>query len=45
MLAFGLHSIAQQKSTLCGTDEHNKFLQSTNPQLKIEEEKETMTYK
>ena len=38
MLAFGLHSIAQQKSTLCGTDEHNKFLQSTNPQLKIEEE-------
>lgn len=38
MLAFGLSSIAQQKSTLCGTDEHNKFLQSTNPQLKIEEE-------
>jgi len=38
MLAFGLHSIAQQKTTICGTDEHNKFLQSTNPQLKIEEE-------
>ena len=38
MLAFGLHSIAQQKSSFCGTDEHNKFLQSTNPQLKIEEE-------
>lgn len=38
ILAFGLHSIAQQKSTICGTDEHNKFLQTTNPQLKIEEE-------
>ena len=38
LLAFGLHSTAQQKSTFCGTDEHYKFLQSTNPQLKIEED-------
>ncbi|MFZ4799945.1 MAG: M43 family zinc metalloprotease [Bacteroidia bacterium] len=38
MLAFGLHSFAQQKSSFCGTDEHNKHLQSINPQLKIEEE-------
>lgn len=36
-IAIGLNSIAQQKTTFCGTDEHNKHLQSLNPQLKIEE--------
>jgi PKD repeat protein len=36
-IAIGLNSIAQQKTTFCGSDEHNKHLQSLNPQLKIEE--------
>jgi PKD repeat protein len=45
MLAFGLHSFAQQKTNVCGTDEHYKQLKSSNPKLKLQEDKSSHDWK